>query len=324
MALINPFSFTPIGPFDRMNAYFYTTWIRIQYANWIDGDEAIQDLVGATGWIDIEEELPLLPRVNVLTCPSGKIVLIRGSTSNIQVLQEVNNSGTVAVEPWPGTISRFFRDSAREVSLRVSGSVEGDWIAAGHSLGGAIAGLISIHGATKVFTAGQPREGDGAYAIARPSPSKLRLTNQNDPTPHIPLSSGTALDFLAIPLPAPVAQTYRHWGIRKHLWQDGTVTMPGEETSGLDGNLLDELARSPFSGIFDNHYQNEYARRVRSGIPVEFPAEFPDVDFPGLYELDQLNLQLNADDGITNWQGSSGLILPPSLPVFLPPTGRCE
>lgn len=323
MALINPFSFTPIGPFDRMNAYFYMTWIRIHYANWIDGDEAIIDLVDATGWVDIEEELPIVPRVTVMTNATGSIVLVRGSTSNIQVAQEVNNSGTVSVAPWPGTISRFFRDSAIAVWERVQNHVQPNWIAAGHSLGGAIAGLISIHGAAKVFTAGQPREGDGAYAIARPSPSKLRLTNANDPTPHIPLSSAAHLSHLAIPLPAPIARTYSHWGVRKHLWQDGTVTMPGEESTGTLLNLIILLGASASEGIFSQHYEPEYARRVRSGIPVEFPAEFPDVDFPGLYELDQLNLQLNADDGITNWQGSSGLILPPSLPVFLPPTGKC-
>lgn len=302
MPLIDPFAFTPAGAFDRLNAYFYCTWMRVHYYdNFPSGDQAIRDLVGATDSHRFNEILPFLPRVDVLEiADQGGLVLVRGSTANSQLLREVLGSSLLPGDPhWEGNISSFFIRAAVEVWDRIQSVVPNTWISCGHSLGGAIASLIGINGASKYFTAGAPKEGDGIYSLSRPNPLKLRLTNAHDPTPLIPASTNTFQDFLNLPAPFPGANSYRHWGIRQHLWIDGSATMPPDENSPLE--LLTFAIEAIETGIWvDFHYAPEYCRRIRLGIPIAFPSVAHDDDFPGLYELDQLNVEMNVDDEV-NW-----------------------
>lgn len=308
MPLIDPFAFTPIGAFDRLNAYFYCTWMRVHYYDFYEGgDAAIRDLVGATDSHRFNEILPFFPRVDVLTIgETGSLVLVRGTTDNIQLAQEVILSNLVPAGDFgDGQISSFFREAALRVWEAIEDQVLDTWVSVGHSLGGALASLISANGAAKILTAGAPKEGNGSYAVSRPTPLKLRITNAHDPTPLIPLTTGTVFDFLPLQLPVGLNNAYRHWGIRRHLWNDGSVTMPPDDRSSL--NDLKFFWEAFETGIWvDYHYAPEYCRRVRLGIPITFPAAAHDDDFPGLYELDQLNLAMNEDDEV-DWNVSGNV-----------------
>lgn len=331
-ATIDPLSFNPSGPFDFLLAYFYLTWMRVDYYNdWPEGRNAIYALMGVEPEsVEVFEPRPgpgiltLIPLRSLVHLPGGQaVLLIRGSTSAVpEIASEVITSALSSRSPHPGQVSNYFGAIAAEIWEDVGPSVPAQWITAGHSLGGALAGLMVSFGASKVYTAGAPREGNLGYAQARNDGAKIRLTNAGDPVPHVPLSTTTFLDDLPLTLPvmSSFVLGYRHWGRRKHLWPDGTLTLPPTQDEPYPAAVAQGLRNLLLGGpLFDAHLPPSYCERLRRGIPVAFPASAPDVDFPGLQELDDLNLQMNQDDGLTWVIDGRGGILPSSgLALRLP------
>lgn len=324
MPTIDPFNFSPLGIFDSLHAYALCTWLRIQY--WGDEgnsfyDNRIASIFGATDFQVLPRQVDGLftyPRTDLATLGDGRRVVMIQGTNDVtnELVSEIFVSGLVHLDEWQGRVSNYFGLVARQTWSRLP-VISTQWMIGGHSLGGAIAGLVGVHGAAKYFTAGQPREGDGVYADSRPNPTKLRLTNQRDPIPFVPRSSGTFLDFFDIDLPlGPLAQNYRHWGIRHHLWPDGSLTLPpnadSSELSGQQQSLNDLVSDI----TIPNHLAPEYCKRLRQRIPLQFPATKPDSDFPQIDNLDSLNFDMNAGDNLEQWVRAG------PLPSGIPTTRR--
>lgn len=327
--LIDPFAFNPAGSFDTMHAYFMCSWMRAQYVNGAGDstyDDVIKAVCGATGFQVFPHFTDgdyIFPRTDILTLPGERAaVMIRGtSVLPGEAIAETVYSDLVSGAPWLGRQSRYFRVVAVRRWLNIGTSLPAQWIIGGHSLGGAIAGLIGINGASKYFTAGSPREGDGTYANSRPTPLKLRLTTSGDPIPLVPFSSNSVLDQLNVDMPLfPAAQFYRHWGIRHHLWADGSLTLPPHRDRNIVLEATEFLVNAALEGIV-NHYAPAYCYRLRLAIPIAFPATKPDLDFPGIVELDNLNRGLNERGNAEPWaiSGRPGAGIPVSRRPPLPP-----
>jgi len=311
MPTIDPFNFQPLGPFNDLTAYFLLTWIRAQYhgdAGNAEYDNEVKRIAGATEFrVFPHEEIadPLtgrffFPRTDLMTLPDGRqCVLVRGTTRTPdELIAEATGSNLVTDPLYQGLVSSYFRTVAQQTYNRLPVMAPG-WLVVGHSLGGAIASMVGIHGAAKYFTVGQPREGNGIYADSRPSAFKLRLTTQTDPVPRIPFSSGGYQDYLDIEPPSfLVSARYRHWGIRHHLWPDGSMTLPpGQETPQGEDAL--GFASDALADGFLIHLAPTYVFRCRQRLPFIFPYGKIDADFPMIADLDNLNLALNAADNIT-------------------------
>lgn len=318
MPAIDPFTLNPVGPFDRLLSYWFATWLRVQYYTdgWPAGEGTIRDLAGGTDYQIFAEVAPKTPRIDVIVLPGGKaIAAIRGTTMANQLALEILGAGLVTFPPFPGRVSQFFASETTLAWLRIGHLLDGQWIACGHSLGGALAGMISYrpeNPAYRIWSMGAPREGNLEYSLARPSPAYLRLTNAHDLVSLIPASTSTFADSLAIDTQLIwTGVFYRHWGVRVNLWPDTSANRPEEistpsEITNFLGNQIASLELIP-----STHNTSEYGRRIRGGIPVRFPATMPDVDFPGLFELDNLQLEMNQDDGI-EWtvDGRNAVSLP--------------
>lgn len=327
MPVIDPFGFSPLGSFNSLHAYMMCTWMRVLYMSREgdpDFDPQIAAIMGATNFQVIphlDENGFIYPRTDVATLSNGKkVVMIRGtSILPDELIAEIGLSGLVTQSPWLGRVSQYFSIVAGRTFTRIP-FLGTSWMIAGHSLGGAIASMVGVHGAEKYFTAGQPREGDGTYAASRPTPFKLRLTNQNDPVPHVPHTTATEWDYLDLDIPLfLLSQNYRHWGIRHHLWSDGTLTLPPQ----IDPNELQDQNESLNDLINGNaivtHLAPEYCRRLRLRIPLAFPAIKSDPDFPMIVELDSLNFDLNIYEELDPWEidgrGGSGIPVERRQPV---------
>lgn len=301
MPFIDPFDFSPLGIFNRLHAYMMATWMRVQY-EWDTGnaflDNQIAALIGAEDFQVIphlREGAFIYPRMDVATIADNRrVVMVRGtSVLYDEVFAEITFSGQVNLAPWLGRVTFYFATVAARSFDRLPNLPNG-WLAAGHSLGGAIVSLMGVHGAEKYFTCGQPREGDGTYANSRPSPLKLRIANSGDPIPLTPFSTAGPLDFLDLG-PFSLGIFNRHWGQKRVLWPDGSTTYPPQE----DRNPLIESSQLTVAFLrngFNIHLAPEYCRRLRLGFPLEFPMTKPDADWPGLFELDQINADLNIGD----------------------------
>ncbi|EYC01596.1 hypothetical protein Y032_0106g3777 [Ancylostoma ceylanicum] len=142
--------------------------------------------------------------------PQKAIVLsFRGTTSILQLIQEINKTVFVSWYRWlfGGQVSMYFGDAFVRiwnhgmgedfVALRKMYPDYEIWVT-GHSLGGAIASLASsyiIAGGyadakkTKLVTFGQPRTGDVDYSAAHNTQAEysFRVTHYRDIVPHIPM-----------------------------------------------------------------------------------------------------------------------------------------
>lgn len=336
MPVIDPFDFAPLGPFPYLTAYAIGTKLKSMYLT--DDDPAKDALIaavfGATTQIfPHQEELGYIyPRTDVLTLGDGrKAVFVRGTTVIPQELaHQVVLSNLVHVEPWMGRVSQYNAIVANRNFNRLP-AFPSDWCTFGHSLGGAIAALMTIRGAVKCMTFGQPREGDLTYANSRPSPSKLRITNVGDPVPTVPRGDDSFLGDTDIDVGNPIfvfSEFYRHWGIRRTLFADGTIVLPPFDENNVEPTeeLRPSIVAFLEEGALNHHLMDEYCRRIRISIPVAFPAVAPvHPDFPQLAELDSLNAALNAEHGFAQWQidGTARKIFPftlsPPLKPFPPP-----
>lgn len=321
MAIINPFDFDPAGSLDRLHAYFMVTWMRINYCG--PGDlyrNQIYELIGTDA--GNVHTLEGLPRVDVVVIPgTGSVVQIRGTITNFpELVEEILFSNLEGFEPWTGQVSRYFASVANQVWPFIEDNKTDPFMTMGHSLGGAIAGLISQFGATRVFSAGAPREGNQDYANSRNNGIYLRLTNPNDVVPKVPIwfGAGPRGQHGVVMLYQLLVENdvYWHWGTRIQLAPDGSSSRPTE--AGVWnfelGEYLIEAIRTGNWGT--DHETGEYARRLRAGIPVPFPAPNVDLDFPGLQTLDAINLDVNNEEG-TVWEVSTDPLEVALLRAFL-------
>lgn len=322
--LIDPFDFAPLGAFNYLHAYLMCTWMRAQYHSDAGNpayDDVIKSVIGAlTFSVSAHRQVGgnIYPRIDVALIPGRPAVVMVRGTSIIpdELFSEISRSDLVHSAPWAGSVSNYFSLVATEAYQRVQMFLDPNWLAAGHSLGGAIACMMGQNGAAKYFTAGSPREGNAIYANSRPTPVKLRITTAGDPVPYVPFSSGTPFDLFDVNLGNFIInQNYKHWGVRKVVQTDGSVIFPPDEER--DATLLS--MRGIVSGgtrfllqiLSDGaniHLAPTYCFRLRIGIPFVFPVREPVVDFPGLFELDTLNATLNADrPPRDNWSNIKGL-----------------
>lgn len=304
MALIDPFGLDPDNPVNRLILYWYATVNRVIYQDDNALTFQVMDLAGGTLVTGTLGFPPLIPRVEVWSIPADKrFVVIRGTTQWQEYLFEVMGSFLVSAPPWDGTVNQYFRQLADTIRAQFAPYLLPAWALTGHSLGGAVGALVSRYGATPetrvLVDFGSPRSGDGVYSSHQVRPDlRWRITNEGDPVPLIPPSTNTLLDELPAILPIPVPPVYyRHWGRRIHLFQDGTFTLPVELSTSAEVALAIIQAVRLGTNWYIGHDTAEYARRLRSQIPVAFRIG-PDPDFPGLYELDQINFALNTRYGI--------------------------
>jgi hypothetical protein len=326
---IDPFSVVPSGPLDRLTAYWWTTALRLTYHG---GRLDLHDQLAALGdgsnsrRIPIPDPTGLIPAIYVADYPQGRrIVLLEGTTRPQQwALHALGSNLTV----WDGAgrINAGLRAVARLVAVAAEVVTQGrTWAAGGHSFGGAIAATLpegTDNPPSLLVDAGSPRTGDLEYASAQTVP-RLRLTGDGDPVPALPPSTGSFLDELPAYVPSwfdlgPVF--YRHWGSRVHLYADGSALRPAEsQTVGEAAELLRRLIARGIDWL-PSHRASTYAERVRQQIPVVFPAPEPDGDFPGIEELDSLNVAINGLDGI-EWEATAAPLPPGALPLIVPACG---
>lgn len=312
---INPLAFNPRGPFDRMHAYLMATWAReIYHPPWAFGETTLKTVMGADTMTTLESQdfgviLNLSLRAQIVRAAWGAASMLRGSTTFIpQIAQEVAASNLVDGAPvWAGKVAQYFLTSAAITGAALAPHIIQPWLSAGHSLGGAVAGLVS-RGASQwslpeaylTFTMAAPREGNYTYATSRNDAARLRLENQGDPITTLPVAgSGNPFDD-AIILPGgriSLGGAYLPWGVNHHLWEDGTITLPPALIRGSGEEFVENVMNGLQTGaLFDFHYAPIYALRIRRGIPVAFPVTVDNLAWPGLFELDTLNVQMNNTD----------------------------
>lgn len=300
---IDPFDFDPAGDFNVLVNYWHCTMQRLIY---YDRDDLMQSALALAGITlagrERFEEISglaalLVPRTDIYHLPGGDMVSVRGTTTNSELLAEVSASGLISAPPWPGRVSTYFAALTPIVWGRISASVSEPWIAAGHSLGGAVAGLLYEYGAQKVWTLGQPREGNVEYAESRNNDQKLRLFNQEDLVPKVPLTLGNVARgwlTVAVPVPGPnLIADYWHWGRGRIGYADGFVEYTAQDRGALNDtrSLLNESLNGGV-GIWA-HAPELYTLRVRSMLPYRFPADKTAPTLLGLAELDEINQAIN-------------------------------
>ncbi|VDN59761.1 unnamed protein product [Dracunculus medinensis] len=136
------------------------------------------------------------------------ILAFRGSTSVLQVVEEINEVAFSATVPFigGGNVGRYFNDAFMDIW---NDSMKDDFInltmeypnhfiwVTGHSLGGAIASLtagaivaekLCDANRIRMVTFGQPRTGDYNFASRQDQniPYSFRVTHAADIVPHIP------------------------------------------------------------------------------------------------------------------------------------------
>jgi len=324
--MINPLDFDPAGPLNYRLAYMMCTWSRLVYRSPVGENAAHYDtlktVIGADEWIYLfEQDLGVLPiavlRVDIARGPWGTATFCRGTATFEQLVNELLISGLVPGNPfWTGNVNQYFYVSAINTFSQIQGHLSGPWLSCGHSLGGSVAGLMSFlgPGATRVWSNGAPREGDQTYVDSRNNAIYLRLVNTGDPVPLVP-PSGTFVGPFDTP---PILNIgHRHWGYRHLLWMNATETISSDQGLGTFFEAI-PTGVQVFTSVY--HLMDAYTFRVRLGIPVSYPLLEPHPLFPDVYELDQINRQLNSTDG-TGWNfGVSPRVfsLPPPRPVPIP------
>lgn len=321
--LINPHSLIP-AEFARdqyLTAYWYLTWMRTIYepnaGTWL---EMLANIAGTedfevfeqTEMNDLGEALGIIPRVEVIRiAPSPPLIHVRGSVTNYQIFQQFMDwhfarfDAPVVSAPVMGedeAISFYNWGRVPRIAEKLGGDdlpvtwptwFEDGWVGVGHSLGGAMIGVMSLWAdPSLIVTAGSPREGNASFAAARPAAVKLRFYNDNDLVPKVPPSTGALSDWLegsdAISL-----LSWQHWGQPWVLLQNSPPQV------GSNFNWTGPEYFTQFTGhdrrdaIDFEHSTAEYCRRVRNWIQRDFPLDDADVFYPGLFELDTINNLLN-------------------------------
>lgn len=328
--MLNVFGLNPAGPLDRLTGYWYATGCRVSYRpNAAELLEQIGGLIGPCQCFTLPGQGAFLVGVHRLFFADTRTVFfVEGTTQWDQYLRAAIGSvlTTDDVE-FDSSVSLFFQGVALGLLNNIRNLLPETYVLTGHSLGGTAAAMVSgalaiNNRARFVIDFGSPRHGDWFHARAQTVP-RLRVTNFGDPVPLIPPPASNFTAAFTTPLdpfisPVPILYPpffYRHWGHRVHLWVDGSATRPqGDDfiDQPLQIWLRDTLFRVIATAVM--HEMQEYARRLRSGIPVPYPALEEDPDYPGLPLLDQINNDLNLIADRRWFNVGSGA--PAAQPVF--------
>lgn len=301
--MIDLFDMDIDGPIDRLATYLLATYLGINYRPDTDLSVSIDRDTIALLLGGVLENVPdQEPRVDLIRVGSRTVVLVRGTTTLFQMYREWLNSDLGFAEPWPGGAGDYYVILTRQIWDKIANLLPGEWVIAGDSLGGAIAAMLTIRGAQYAVTFGAPPQGESFYARGMEANRKhLRFVNHGDFVPYLSHSTTANLNLPGPPgllgmLPSTFF-SYTHWGRSVRIFEDGSFTQPPQDVYPYQ-NLAELVVAWGRSGyIVGEHYASEYARRIRGGIPVQFPLSAPDPEWFGLYELDQINLGNNAATG---------------------------
>lgn len=297
MPAISPWSLDPAGPggLDRFTAYWYATVCHAAYLPETTPRLFLYQLAGCTLLQRVLGGSQAFPWADVSFTPTGQaIVVTRGTATTLEMFLHAYSALLTSSAPWPGQVGGIWRAATTLLwsqlgpIIQAQGSTNAAW--AGHSYGGAVSTLLpelaldaGVVVTDNVFSIGSPRAGNLAFALAFPY-RYLRLTNHGDPVPMVPPSANSLLDrALWILAPAPLG-AFWHVGTRFHLFDTGATAAPPEQSTWATAeDAMLTIARES-QVWFRAHNSNEYARRLRIGIPV--PWLVGSVDYPGLDVLD--------------------------------------
>lgn len=329
---INPFDLNPEGPFQPLLNYWYCTMQRLIYYDRDDLMNSALILAGATisDRERIEQQEVLfgdnISRTDIYHLPMGDIVSVRGSNTNGQLLAQAARSGTVSIEAWDGRVSAYFGVRSLQILAAIGASLQPPWIACGHSLGGAIAGLISQNGASKVWTIGQPREGNADYAESRDQNIKLRLYNDEDLVPKVPASfsvdTGNWLGLVPFFDSSLPELNYWHWGKSWVSRAYGITLYPFPDRGGFVDVVAGIGEATGGSLGLWAHQPEVYAFRIRSRMHYRFPADKSAASLPGLAKLDEINQAINIGPLAEVRGGAVNWFIKPSTASRQPPGGQ--
>jgi pimeloyl-ACP methyl ester carboxylesterase len=311
MPAITPFDLDPANSgIDRFTAYWYATLCKLVYqpatwpraAVWALGGATAVQTVGITGTI--------IPSCDVGLFPANRAVCaFRGTTSAIEGALQIVGATLFPRAPWAGFVGNY-HSAITELTasfvfpvLTAAGVTNVAWC--GHSLGGSVAVLIAdlvIDQAVAltdcICTLAAPRSGNLTFATSQ-TYRHLRLTNAGDAIPMLPPSTNSVMDvFLWLPAPIPLT-SFWHAGTRCHLFYDGSAAFPPDQSTWADGSAILLNVANDAERWLQSHSTDEYARRVRIGIPVDFNVV--DAAWPGLKELDQWWADANATPPAGTW-----------------------
>jgi triacylglycerol lipase len=233
--------------FSPQNALFFA---RVCRAAYFPDDGPIQDAFGG-GLLGLERFDGPLDSHGFVARAQGLAVLAFRGTFPLSIdnwLTDADAPLGPAPDSAPGQVHRGFADAfsglAATVDQFLAGLDDGlDLWVTGHSLGGALATLASVHLAGRpsfcgVYTFGSPRVGDAEYAGVYKA-DHFRVVNDNDIVPRVP----------------PKDLSYHHVGTRVLLvpGQDPQVSATGDDPDGsaLGGEVAGRIAAFLQAGSLD-------------------------------------------------------------------------
>lgn len=296
MPNILPFNLDPASTgLDRFTGYWFASCCHAAYFATASTKLALYALAGGTNVISVRVPGQSIPEADIAFFPGGRaVVTIQGTRFFLEFLNQVAGAQLVQASPWPGHVGQYWTAVTQALwdevrPILVENSITSIALA-GHSQGGGICQLIPNLasqtpglGIANLFSIGAPRTGSVLYAEVQGS-RYLRLTNAGDPVPSFPPSVSTPLNRFLWLIPPVDTLSFLHWGTRFHLFANGSAAAPAELPSWIEGfSLLADTALNS-SGWFNNHFVEQYARRLRLGIPGGIGEANP--DYPGLQTLD--------------------------------------
>jgi len=310
MAALAPFALDPRGGFDRFTAYWFATVCNAVYLPASAPRLFLYQLVGGVSLTRVQPTPLAFPWADVSFTLAGQaIVVTRGTATSLEMLLQAAGVGLSSSAPWPGQVGGFWSAAtnvlfqALKPLMQAVGTTNVVW--SGHSFGGAVSTLMPDLAlddgpflTDAVCTVAGPRAGDLAFAQEQ-SPRFLRLTNHGDPVPMVPPSANSVLDrTLWILSPVPFT-SFWHAGTRVHLFEDGRTAMPPEQSTWASSEEAMIGAARIASGWYNAHNTNEYARRLRIGIPA--PWLTPSTEFPDIDVLDGYWATADIDPPASTW-----------------------
>lgn len=293
---INPHIVQPAAGLHRLQAYWFVSVCRAVYFRDVSRGQALHNLIGPAIGIRVQVPGLLVPAAEVWRYGGAfAVVVIEGTTEWQQYIVQASGSPLVTGPIWPGRVGTFWALASlllypdlvqvlEQLGLQLCS-------VCGHSMGGALAQLlahaldarpgIDVAG---VYTLASPRVGDGTYAAGNALP-QVRLTQRGDPVPLLPPSLNQPLDLTLLDLFPMPPTSYRHWGTRYHLDVDGAVYLPDEQSTWTEAGLALQVVVSGDQSWYTGHSSEEYARRLRLGIPQTLGQPHP--DYPGVEIIDQ-------------------------------------
>lgn len=210
------------------------------------------------------------------------VIVVRGTNDPPQLFYQLASSGQRLSAPYPGKVMNAFADIGEEAwgrlqpLLPAADSGPRKYIITGHSLGGAVAQVLSFRlnvlrpgQIESVVVFGCPRVGDVLFAVAPLDWSMIRFVNEPDPVPWIPPPVYPVYDVIER---EPGLFFYRHAGVSWTMnTPPGSVEYrPGDgETPTL--SLLDAFGISSVGepGQFA-HYPDSYLRILRRQVSEDY------------------------------------------------------